>query len=153
MRNIKRSVTVLISAIREEIGWHPSHVRNKGFCLTSKDLCRRKCLTALWQEHACPLSTTVAWWCFVRCDEYSVKEVAFKKKGAKTDTIYFGIECILLYAYIICPHPSTQLHLISPLTSLWLWPILVPTLPCCLLWLLHGSRQNNPPKTGVQTCG
>lgn len=110
MRNIKRSVTVLISAIREEIGWHPSHVRNKGFCLTSKDLCRRKCLTALWQEHACPLSTTVAWWCFVRCDEYSVKEVAFKKKGAKTDRIYFGIECILLYAYIMSsslyPAPS-----------------------------------------------
>lgn len=88
---------------------------------------------------------------FIRCEEYWVKEVAFKKKGAKTDTIYFGIEYILLYAYIVCPHPSTQLHLISPLTSLWPSPTLVPTLPCCLLWLLHGSRQNKPPKTGVQT--
>lgn len=151
MRNIKRFVTVLISAITEGIGWHPAHVRNKGFCLTSKELCRRKCITVLWQEHACPLSTIVAWWPFIKCDEYWVKEVAFKKKGAKTDTIYFGIEYLLLYAYIICPHPSTQLNLISPLTSLWPWPTLVPTLPRCLLWLLRGSRQNKPLKAGVQT--
>lgn len=146
MRNIKRFVAVLVSEITEGTGWHPAQVRNKGFCLTSKELCRRKYLIVSWQEHACPLSTSVAWWPLKNCDEYWVKEVAFKKNWAKPETIYFGVEHILLCAsYGLIPLPIS-IYLPSNFFVTLTYPGSHST--SCLSWLLHGSRQTKPPKTG-----
>ena len=141
MRNIKRFATVLISAITQGIGSdnerHPADVRNKGFCLRSEELCRRNCLTVLRQERAYPLSTTVACWPFKSCDEYWVKQGAFRKmEQRKTQSpLGLSISCFTPKSYVpVLLHSS----ILSPFQLLCdlvlLMNPLVPALPWCLSW-------------------